>query len=180
MNPAHPILQFVQQHNYKGMFEEEMVKRKQFSYPPFSRLILLTFKHKFKEIVESAGYHFANALKSKYGNHIVGPAEPVINRVRNQFLVEILFKLPRDSKFIAQAKKDILEQVAMLHDEKRYRSVVVVPDVDVVQLSRTGGLLKKGYRLRSCRCRFPVARYQYLASSIQHPASNIQHLASSI
>jgi primosomal protein N' (replication factor Y) len=132
MNPAHPILQFVQQHNYKGMFEEEMVKRKQFSYPPFSRLILLTFKHKFKEIVESAGYHFANALKSKYGNHIVGPAEPVINRVRNQFLVEILFKLPRDSKFIAQAKKDILEQVAMLHDEKRYRSVVVVPDVDVV------------------------------------------------
>jgi len=38
------------------MFDEEMLKRKQFSYPPFSRLILLTFKHKMKEIVESGAY----------------------------------------------------------------------------------------------------------------------------
>jgi len=132
MNPNHPILQFVHQHNYKGMFEEELLKRKQFFYPPFSRLILLTFKHKMKEIVESAAYEFANALKNKYSNYIVGPAEPVINRVRNQFLVELLLKLPRDSRLIAQCKKDLLEQVAILHGEKRYRSVVVVPDVDVV------------------------------------------------
>jgi primosomal protein N' (replication factor Y) len=132
MNPSHPILKFVQQHNYKGMFEEELIKRKQFSYPPFSRLILMTFKHKIKEIVESAAYHFANTLKNKYGNYIIGPAEPVINRIRNQFLIELLLKLPRDSKFIAQCKKDLLEQVAILHNEKRYRSVVIVPDVDVV------------------------------------------------
>ncbi len=132
MNPSHPVLQLVQQHNYKGMFEEELVKRKQFSYPPFSRLIQLTFKHKLKEVVESAAYHFANALKSKYGNYIVGPAEPVINRVRNQFLIELLLKLPRDGRLIAQCKKDLLEQIAILHQEKRYRSVVMVPDVDVV------------------------------------------------
>jgi len=132
MNPGHPVLQFVQQHNYKAMFEEEMVKRKQFSYPPFSRLVLLTFKHKIKEIVEAAAYHFTNGLKNKYGNYIVGPAEPVINRIRNQYLAELLFKLPRDSKLIAQCKKDILDQIAFLHSEKRYRSVVVVPDVDVV------------------------------------------------
>jgi len=132
MNPHHPVLQFVQQHNYKGMFEEELTKRKQFSYPPFSRLILLTFKHKMKEIVESAAYEFSNALKNKYANYLVGPAEPVINRVRNQFLIELLLKLPRDSKLIAQCKKDLLQQVVLLHNEKRYRSVVVVPDVDVV------------------------------------------------
>jgi len=132
MNPHHPVLQFVQQHNYKGMFEEELTKRKQFSYPPFSRLILLTFKHKMKEIVESAAYEFSNALKNKYANYLVGPAEPVINRVRNQYLIELLLKLPRDSKLIAQCKKDLLEQVVLLHNEKRYRSVVVVPDVDVV------------------------------------------------
>lgn len=132
MNPKHPVLQFVQQHNYKGMFEEELVKRKQFSYPPFSRLILLTFKHKIREIVESAGYEFGNALKNRYGNYLVGPAEPVINRIRNQFLIELLLKLPRDSKMIAQCKKDLLEQIGILRNEKRYRSVVIVPDVDVV------------------------------------------------
>lgn len=132
MNPNHPILQFVQQHNYKGMFEEELLKRKQFSYPPFARLILLTFKHKIKEVVESAALHFANSLKNKYGDYIIGPAEPVINRIRNQFMIELLLKLPRDSKLISQCKTDLLEQVAILHNEARYKSVVAVPDVDVV------------------------------------------------
>ncbi|MDP4263298.1 MAG: primosomal protein N' [Bacteroidota bacterium] len=132
MNPSHPVLQYVQQHDYKGMFDDEMEKRKQFAYPPFTRIILLTFKHKMKEVVESAAYHFAGSLKNKYGNYIVGPAEPVINRVRNQYLIELLLKLPKDRRLIAQCKKDLLEQVAVLHNEKRFRSVVIVPDVDVV------------------------------------------------
>jgi primosomal protein N' (replication factor Y) len=131
-NPSHPVLQFVQQHNYKGMFEEELVKRKQFAYPPYTRMILLTFKHKIRESVENAAHQFAAALKNKYGNYIVGPAEPVINRVRNQYLMEMLLKLPRDAKLIAQCKKDVLDQIAILHNEKRFRSVVIVPDVDVV------------------------------------------------
>jgi primosomal protein N' (replication factor Y) len=130
MNPAHPVLQLVKQHDYRGMFNEELPKRKQFSYPPFSRLILLTFKHKFKEIVEGAAYHYAGGLKAKYGQYMVGPAEPVINRIRNQYLVELLFKLPRDSRFINQCKKDILEHIALIHQEKRYKTVVILPDVD--------------------------------------------------
>ena len=93
---------------------------------------MLTFKHKIKEVVESAAMFFANSLANKYGEYIVGPAEPVVNRIRNQFLVELLFKLPRDTKLIAQCKKDLLEQVAVLHNENRYKSVVIVPDVDVV------------------------------------------------
>jgi primosomal protein N' (replication factor Y) len=131
-NPSHPVLQFVQQHNYKGMYEEELLKRKQFSYPPFTRIIMLTFKHKMKDVAENAAKQFANSLQNKYGNYIVGPAEPVINRIRNQYLMEMLLKLPRDGKLMAQCKKDLLEQVALLHQEKRFRSVVIVPDVDVV------------------------------------------------
>ena len=132
LNPAHPVLQYVQQHNYKKMFEEELVKRKQFAYPPYTRMILLTFKHKIREVVESAALNFADALKNRYSDHIVGPAEPVVNRVRNQHLMELLLKLPKDRKFIIQCKKDLLEQVAILHNEKRFKSVVIVPDVDVV------------------------------------------------
>jgi primosomal protein N' (replication factor Y) len=132
LNPSHPVLQQVQRHDYKAMFEEEMKKRKQFDYPPFTRMVLLTFRHKMKEIVESAAMQFANSLHNKYGNYLVGPAEPVINRIRNQYLMELLLKLPRDTKLITQCKKDLLQAVVTLHGEKRFRSVVVVPDVDVV------------------------------------------------
>ena len=130
--PQHPVLLYVQQHDYKKMYAEELEKRKQFFYPPFSRIIHLSFKHKIREIVEGAAYHFANALKNKYGDYLVGPAEPVIGRIRNQYLMELLLKMPKDKNLLTRCKKDLLEQVAVLHNEKRYRSVIVVPDVDVI------------------------------------------------
>lgn len=136
-NPAHPVLKYVQEHDYKKMFTDELEKRKQFFYPPFSRIIQLTFKHKIKEVVERAAVHFADALKNKpagpaggYGQYIVGPAEPVISRIRGQHLIELLLKLPRDTKTIARCKKDVLEQIAILHQEKSFRSVTIIPDVD--------------------------------------------------
>ncbi len=130
--PHHPLLQIVQQHDYKMMFTEELKKRKEFAYPPFSRIIQLTFKHKIKEVVERAAHIYTEAMKRSYGSYIVGPAEPVIGRIRNQYLMELLLKLPRDSKTILQCKKDLLEQVAILHQNKSFRSVTVVADVDAV------------------------------------------------
>lgn len=130
--PSHPLLQIVQRHDYKAMFAEELKKRKEFAYPPFSRIIQLTFKHRFKEVVERAAVIYTNALKNRYGQYIVGPAEPIIGRIRNQYLSELLLKLPRDAKTISQCKKDLLEQVAILHQDKSFRSVTVVADVDAV------------------------------------------------
>jgi len=129
--PSHPVLLYVKQHDYKKMFADELEKRKHFFYPPFSRLINLSFKHKIREVVEAAAEQFANSLKNKYGNYIIGPAEPVVGRIRNQYLMELLLKLPKDRNLLIQCKKDLLEQVAILHTEKRFRSVVIVPDVDI-------------------------------------------------
>lgn len=130
--PAHPVLQFVQQHDFKSMFTEELKKRKEFFYPPFSRIIHISFKHKIKEVVERAALVYAEAMKKNYGQYMVGPAEPVIGRIRNQYLMELLLKLPRDGKTIIQCKKDLLEQLAILHQHKSFRSVTMVADVDAV------------------------------------------------
>jgi len=130
--PSHPVLIYVKQHDYKKMFADELEKRKHFFYPPFSRIINLSFKHKIREVVETAAQQFASALKNKYGEYLIGPAEPIVGRIRNQYLMELLLKLPKDRNLLIQCKKDLLEQVAVLHSEKRFRSVVIVPDVDVV------------------------------------------------
>jgi primosomal protein N' (replication factor Y) len=132
MQVMHPVLLQVQQHDYKLMYDEEINKRQQFEYPPLSRIIKLTFKHKMKDVVQDAAVIFANALQNRYRQFITGPSEPIINRVRNQYLMEMLLKLPRNKKLIEKCKKDILFQVAVLHNEKRYRSVVAVPDVDTI------------------------------------------------
>ncbi|MCR6719011.1 MAG: primosomal protein N' [Chitinophagaceae bacterium] len=130
--PAHPVLQYVKQHSYVNLFNEEIPKRKQFGYPPFTRTIHLSFRHRFREIAHQAAQQFANGLKNKYGPYMVGPAEPAVGRIRNLYLMELLLKLPRDQKLVPQCKKDIQDQIAILHQEKRFRSVVIIPDVDVV------------------------------------------------
>lgn len=129
LQPQHLVLQLVLAHDYKKMYALEIEKRKQFFYPPFSRLIRVTFRHKIKEVVNTASNFYAEGLKIKYAPFMIGPAEPIINRIRNQYLMEMLFKLPRDSKWIAQCKKDMLEQVAVLHQHKSFKSVTVVEDV---------------------------------------------------
>ena len=130
--PEHPVLKHVKEHDYKGMFGEELQKRKQFHYPPFTRLVQLSFRHTLKPVVEAAALRYADALEKKYGAYLTGPAEPVVNRVRNQYRMEILLKLPRDGNLVRQCKADVLEQIAILHQEKEFRAVTIIPDVDPV------------------------------------------------
>lgn len=132
MNPVHPVLQWVAHHDYVGMYLEEIEKRRQFLYPPFSRIIHLSFRHKERDVVGQAAHQFANALQVPYGQYVVGPAEPVINKVRNLFLMEMLIKLPKDGGLIARCKADIEKQCANLHADRRFTKVIVVPDVDAL------------------------------------------------
>lgn len=127
---AHPVLNYVKQHDYKRMYNDELAKRKQFFYPPFSRIIHITFRHKLKPVVELAAQRFADAMKNRFNDYLVGPAEPVVNKVRNLYLMELLIKLPKDPTLTNLCKRSIHELIALLQSEARYRSVGVIVDVD--------------------------------------------------
>ncbi len=131
-NTRHPVLGYVQQHDYHSFYLYEMEGRKQFAYPPFSRCILLTFKHYVKDAAEAAANSIAASLKTEFGNFLVGPAEPVVNRVRNQYLMELLIKLPREARIIQRCKQQIQEQIAIMHQHQRFKKVVVIVDVDTM------------------------------------------------
>ena len=129
-NTRHPVLQLVQQHDYKKFYGFEIESRQQFFYPPFSRIILLKLKHKDKEVVNEAAEKLAGSLKQDLKEYIVGPAAPVVNRVRNQFLMEILVKLPKEQGMGLTYKKVILNQINLMLSIKNLKSVQVVADVD--------------------------------------------------
>jgi primosomal protein N' (replication factor Y) len=131
-NPAHPTLEHVKLHDYGGMYNEEIEKRKLFFYPPFSKIIHVSFRHKDRNTVQEAAHRFAKNLHTPYGQFMVGPAEPVVSRVRNLFLMEMLLKLPRDSNLIAKCKSDLQKQMGILHTDKKFRNVIIVPDVDAM------------------------------------------------
>ncbi len=131
-NPKHPVLDFVLRHDYKGFYKFELEARKQFHYPPFSRLLLITFKHKLKEKAEAAAHFVVNNLAKVLGPYIIGPAEPVVNRVKTLYLVEILFKLPKEGNVNAYARQLLHQQMAILQNDKAFRSVIIQPNADPI------------------------------------------------
>ncbi len=131
-NTHHPVLQFVQEHNYKALYEFDINSRQQYHYPPFSRLIHIQFRHKENHISEEAANIFTAGIKKDFEKYLTGPAQPVINRLRNKYLWDLLLKLPKNATLINQCKMQAEQQIAILKFNKRYRSVDIVVDVDPV------------------------------------------------
>ncbi|HEY6900790.1 MAG TPA: primosomal protein N', partial [Puia sp.] len=131
-NTAHPVLSYVRAHDYKLFFQHELAARQQFGYPPYTRVIQITFRHRDKDVVQTAAQFFANNLKKEFGGYLVGPAEPVVGRIRNQYLMELMLKLPKDGQTINFAKHLIQQQTAIVQNSQQWKSVVILPDVDAI------------------------------------------------
>ncbi|MEO6406977.1 MAG: primosomal protein N' [Ferruginibacter sp.] len=130
VNIKHPVLQWVQQHDYFSFYENEVENRRLFFYPPFSRLIIITLKHKDKQIVTAAAEKLAASIKLDFPNYVTGPAAPVVGRIRNMYLMEMMIKLPKEQGMGMRYRKAILNHINLLLSDKSYRSVIIIPDVD--------------------------------------------------
>ncbi|MFY0254864.1 primosomal protein N' [Chitinophaga sp. 30R24] len=131
-NTRHPVLHYVIAHDYKAMYDTEIAERQVFGYPPFFRLLKLTIRHKHQQVAEQAAQILASWLQPHIGAQLVGPAVPLIARVRNNYLQEMLIKLPREARLIAHIKQLLQDYIIQLRTEKKFRSVVIIPDVDGV------------------------------------------------
>lgn len=131
-NLQHPVLQFVQQHNFQALYQFEIENRQQFLYPPFTRLIQVIFKHKDKHIAEEAANIMQQGLLNQFGSYLNGPSQPIVDRIRNQYIWEILLKLPKDSRTVNNCKRAIHQQMIIIQSNKRYRSVHIIPNADPI------------------------------------------------
>ncbi len=132
-NPAQKILERIIQNDYVGMYEAEIVEREQFHYPPFTRLIKLTVKHIDEATSKRAATALAEKLTVNLGkSRVLGPEPPLVERVRNQFLFDILIKLEREKINFKAAKSFIQEKVIDILTDKTIKGVHIVIDVDCV------------------------------------------------
>lgn len=128
-NPYHNIIQQVTNYDYKSMYKEQMYERHNFQYPPFYRLIRLTLKHRDFEKLREASFWLYNNLKGQLGIPVLGPEEPAINRIRNQYIRVILIKIPQQV-MLNQTKGQVRRILKSFESIGAYRSVHVVANVD--------------------------------------------------
>lgn len=132
-NPAQKILERIVNNDYVGMYESEILEREGFHYPPFTRLIKLTVKHIDEKTSRQAANVLAEKLVTKLGvGRVLGPQAPMVERVRNQFLFDILIKLEREKINFKAAKSFIQEKVIDVLSDKTLKSIQIVIDVDCV------------------------------------------------
>jgi primosomal protein N' (replication factor Y) len=75
----------------------------------------------------------ANQLRENVaGIKIFGPGEPMISKIRNQFLLSILLKIPRGKTDLASLKRIIQDTIQHLLKIKEHRNTRIVLDVDPV------------------------------------------------
>lgn len=129
-NIKHPILKEVKENNFRDFLNREMRERFDFLYPPFHRLIKIQLKHKKNDVVTRAAKFFAEGLRQKLGDRVLGPAPPGIARVRNYYMMDIMLKLGLGSKGLKQVKELVLELQKQLKSTKGYTTVRVLIDVD--------------------------------------------------
>jgi primosomal protein N' (replication factor Y) len=126
----HPIIKLVQTHDYTGFYNFEIQNRKQFSYPPFSRLMSILFKHVDNATAEEAANHFLHTLTPAIQKTILGPAQPLINRIRNKYIWELCVKISPQKNQLQMAKQQLFHYVRLIQAHPRYKMVQVIIDID--------------------------------------------------
>ncbi len=129
-NPDQNIIDLIKKGDYLTFYQQEMRERKKYHYPPYTRMINILMRSKDKKLTHEAATYFTNILKEDLGgSRVLGPQEPLINKIRDKFLMDIYLKI--EKKYKMEAVKDFIRnaQYEMLK-KKDFKSVEIVVDVD--------------------------------------------------
>ena len=128
-NALHNIIQQVTNNDYQGMYKEQLYERKIYYYPPFYRLIKLTLKHRDFEKLKEGSMWLYQVLQQNLTIPVLGPEEPAIGRIRNEYIRTIMIKMPVDAS-IQGTKKTIQKILNSFDLVSQYRTIKVTVNVD--------------------------------------------------
>ena len=131
-NPFQEVLQQVKDGAYEQMIGRQLQERRDFHYPPFYRLIRITFKHKEQQRIDESSHWFAESLRLgliSQGVEVLGAEYPPISRIRNEYIKHILLKIP--PKLLSWVKEYILRVEQSFFSVAAFRAVQVSYNVDV-------------------------------------------------
>ena len=129
-NPNHTIIKQVIDNNFKEFFHHQIEERKQFLYPPFSRLIRINLQSKTVELLDDAANVLATQLRTEFGKRVLGPEYPMIKRLRSMHHKNILVKI-ENTISITKSKAFLMKQINEFQQNPSYKAIRIVVDVDI-------------------------------------------------
>ncbi len=125
----HPVIQRVLANDYHNFYAEQIAERQMFKYPPIVRFIRITLRHEVPPILDGGALFLARELREIFGNRILGPQYPPVNKTHGKFIKQILMKIEKESSF-ERAKNLTAELLEILSLNPIYKKIHVTVDVD--------------------------------------------------
>ncbi|WP_075617508.1 primosomal protein N' [Paenisporosarcina indica] len=110
--PEHYAIQFAQHHDFVPFYNQEMMNRKQFAYPPFTYVVLIQFTHEDVLMTAEYAHKAANWLRGNLssGAEIIGPSASSISRLQNRYRYQCLIKYKKEPEL-----PEILQQLTRMY-----------------------------------------------------------------
>ena len=128
-NPKHDLMNKIVKNDYVGMFNEQLNQRFTFEYPPYSRLIKIILKNKDLNKLIKASDWLSQALRNEFKKELLGPESPLIARINNKHIKNILIKIPVNKSLI-KSKDFINKIINSFRSISFFKSVDIIIDVD--------------------------------------------------
>lgn len=97
-NPDNPVIQCAKKLQFDAWYSAELNNRKQFKYPPFSKIIKIVFQYKNREKANTEAIKIARNLKNiilenNLAAELHGPIEPYAIITRGNYRVNLILKI---------------------------------------------------------------------------------------
>lgn len=128
-NPSHNTIQQVLNNDYDGMYLEQLHERRIYKYPPFYKLIKFTLKHRDYDKLNQGSKWLYDVLSANLDVIVLGPEEPGISRIRNEYIKNILVKIPTNKPLLT-TKKTIRKILDSFETVAQFKSIKTTINVD--------------------------------------------------
>jgi len=127
--PEHPIISMVKSSAYKEMVSLQLSERSMFRYPPYYRIITLVLRSRNETSLREASALYADKLKSRLGERVLGPVTPAVTRVQTFYVRHIVLKIEISASIASM--RELLDAVsAEMQSYPSFRQIIAHYDVD--------------------------------------------------
>ena len=127
--PYHPVILNVMSHDYVKFYEEQMPIRRQFNYPPYSRLVMIKLKDVDNVKLNKAASELAKIFRHVFKENLLGPEYPIVSRVKNQYIKQMIIKISKELNS-NKVKDYIKNTIEDFKHNNEFKSVKIQIDVD--------------------------------------------------
>ena len=128
-DPKNSLYNHLIQHDYQGLYSEQIAEREAFGFPPYYRMIMLIMKHRDMQRLTAASDLLQQRLQQVFGNRVSGVIIPSIARTQNMYMRQIRITIEANAN-ITRAKKMVREQIGFVQQQAQCKGIIILPDVD--------------------------------------------------